>query len=261
MINHTFHLLCLCLLASCSNVDANLDSQKDTSHITIVLSKQNSSHSYRDFIEKADSVSNWRWVNAYDLSVEELELELSIARGIIMTGGVDIHPGRYGSPKDTIKCGTIDLRRDDLETLLLQHVEKSGIPCLGICRGLQFMNVYFGGSLHPNIPDTLSNIHRGSDGHSTEHAIMLGKTIGAIEIDSENIYPTISNHHQGISRLANEMEAWAHAPDGLIEGIRHKDTVAYPFFIGVQWHPERSGDTNSLGLPVGIGFINAVLND
>ena len=55
------------------------------------------------------------------------------------------------------------------------------------------------------------------------------------------------------------MEVWAIAPDGLIEGIRHSDTIRHPFFIGVQWHPERSGTSNSLATPLGVGFVNAVI--
>ena len=229
--------------------------------VTIILSKQNNQQSYRKFIEQIDSTINWRWINAYETPLNILEKELKQADGIIMTGGADIHPGRYSQEGDTIRCGAIDVHRDSIEHILLDHVVNSGIPCLGVCRGLQFMNVYFGGSLHPHLPDTLSTMHRGDDGYATEHKIYLTKNLGALNIQTENISAPVSNHHQGISRLANVMEAWAIAPDGLIEGIRHSDTIRYPFFIGVQWHPERSGISNSLATPLGVGFINAVLND
>ena len=72
---------------------------------------------------------------------------------------------------------------------------------------------------------------------------------------------TVSHHHQGISRLADNLEAWAIAPDGLIEGIRHPDTTHYPFFIGVQWHPERSDPSGSLASPIAAGFLRAILNE
>ena len=123
------------------------------------------------------------------------------------------------------------------------------------------MNVHLGGSLHPNLPDTLSNIHRGKDGSATIHEVYVTKKLGAIEIQHDNISAPVSNHHQGISRLADDLEVWAIAPDGLIEGIRHSDTTKYPFFIGVQWHPERSDPSNSLAIPIGVGFLKAALND
>jgi gamma-glutamyl-gamma-aminobutyrate hydrolase PuuD len=116
-----------------------------------------------------------------------------------------------------------------------------------------------GGSLHPHLPDTLSNIHRGLS-RDVNHPIEIVKNIGVFEINVADISDPVSNHHQGISRLAEDLEVWAIAPDGLAEGVRHKDTIAYPFFIGVQWHPERSGDVNSLAIPIGEGFLKYVLN-
>ena len=154
-----FSVIFICVFASCSD---DTDYIKDTPQsVTIVLSKQNSSSSYRNFIEEIDTTISISWVNAYTLSLSQLAVELEKADGIIMTGGVDIHPGRYSQEGDTIRCGAIDVHRDSIEHILLDHVVNSGIPCLGVCRGLQFMNVYFGGSLHPHLPDTLSNIHRG----------------------------------------------------------------------------------------------------
>lgn len=123
------------------------------------------------------------------------------------------------------------------------------------------MNVYMGGSLHPHLPDTLSDIHRGKDGNSTEHEIYVTQKLGALDIKPGNKSATVSHHHQGISRLADNLEAWAIAPDGLIEAIRHSDTTSHPFFIGVQWHPERSNPSGSLATPIGVGFLKAVLDE
>ena len=254
-----FSVFFICVFASCGD---NNDHVKETPRsVTIILSKQNSSSSYRHFIENIDPTIKINWINAYTTPLSQLTVELEDADGIILTGGVDIHPGLYGNAFDTIRCGTIDSKRDELETTLLDHALESGTPCLGICRGLQFMNVYMGGSLHPHLPDTLSDIHRGKNGQSTEHEIYVTKALGAININRGNKSATVSNHHQGISRLAENLEAWAFAPDGLIEGIRHSDTTYYPFFIGVQWHPERSNPSGSLATPIGNGFLKAVLNN
>ena len=254
-----FSVFFICVFASCGD---NNDHVKETPRsVTIILSKQNSSSSYRHFIENIDPTIKINWINAYTTPLSQLTVELEDADGIILTGGVDIHPGLYGNAFDTIRCGTIDSKRDELETTLLDHALESGTPCLGVCRGLQFMNVYMGGSLHPHLPDTLSDIHRGKNGQSTEHEIYVTKALGAIDINRGNKSATVSNHHQGISRLAENLEAWAFAPDGLIEGIRHSDTTYYPFFIGVQWHPERSNPSGSLATPIGNGFLKAVLNN
>ena len=254
-----FSVFFICAFAS--SCDYNDHVKETPRSVTIVLSKQNSSSSYRNFIEKIDTTITINWINAYTTPLSQLTVDLEHADGIILTGGVDIHPGLYGKSFDTIRCGTIDIHRDELETILLDYALETGTPCLGVCRGLQFMNVHLGGSLHPNLPDTLSNIHRGKDGHSTEHDIYVTQKLGAIDIPRGNKSATVSNHHQGISRLADDLEVWAVAPDGLIEGIRHSDTTSHPFFIGVQWHPERSDPASSLATPVGVGFLKAVLNE
>jgi len=252
-----FLVFFICIFSACS--DSNYSLKEKPQSITIVLSKPNSSSSYRNFIEKLDTTIEINWVNAYNTPLSQLALELENVDGIIMTGGVDIHPGLYGNSFDTIRCGTIDIVRDELEGVLLDYALENGTPCLGVCRGLQFMNVHLGGSLHPNLPDTLSSIHRGLSG-AVKHPIEIVKNIGVFEINISEILDPVSNHHQGISRLAEDLEVWAIAPDGLAEGVRHKDTIAHPFFVGVQWHPERSGDVNSLAIPIGEGFLKYVLN-
>ena len=100
-------------------------------------------------------------MNAYTIPLSELDQELENADGIIMTGGVDIHPGLYDNAFDTIRCGTIDIRRDELEGALLDYALESGTPCLGDLPGSSIHERTLGRSLHPNLPDTLSNIHRG----------------------------------------------------------------------------------------------------
>lgn len=255
-IRYTYIFL---LALACYSCDVrNVSITEKQNQITIVLSKPNSSDSYRNFIERIDTTIQINWVSAYSTPLNQLSTILEQADGIILTGGVDIHPSLYGNSFDTIRCGTIDTVRDEIETKILDYALHRKIPCLGICRGLQIMNVHMGGSLHSHLPDTLSHIHRGHSGAVT-HPIKITKNIGVLEIDVTDILDPVSNHHQGISRLAKELEVWAVAPDGLSEGVRHKDTIAHPFFVGVQWHPEKSGDINALGVPIGEGFLTSVL--
>lgn len=239
-------------LASCNFLNT------EPTTLSIILSKQNSSNSCQEFIERLDTTLEWRWVDAYSLTATELHYELNHASGIIMTGGVDIHPGEYGSAADTVRCGTIDLYRDKVEVQILEFVDSTKMPCLGVCRGLQIMNVYAGGTLHPHLPDTLSEIHRGSDG-ATIHSIEITKSLGLFPINKGDTDDVVSNHHQGISRLGEELEVWAVSEDGLSEGIRKIDTLSHPFYIGVQWHPERMEKGDLLSDPIGISFIEAII--
>lgn len=123
------------------------------------------------------------------------------------------------------------------------------------------MNVHNGGTLHAHLPDVLgTDAHRaGAEGNSrdTLHAVIAGSTADFIGIERETTSEVISHHHQGIHHLGEGVEAWAYASDGLIEGIRRADTMQFPFYVGVQWHPERSPINQPLVEPVGRHFVDA----
>ena len=247
---YTYFLFLLVSLASCSNDDGHI----------IVLSKENSQRSCAQFIQRLDTNLVWTFINAYELSDTELEEALASADGIIMTGGADIHPANYSSAADTVKCSTIDTKRDLIEYAILAHVDRTGVPCIGFCRGLQIMNVYGGGSLHLHLPDTLSSIHRGPEG-ATSHFVQVTRHIASVDLAKNSYNKIVSNHHQGISMLSRDFDAWAFSEDGLIEGIRHSDTTAYPFYVGVQWHPERCKPGNEFDEQIGRSFIEAVISE
>ena len=122
------------------------------------------------------------------------------------------------------------------------------------------MNVYNGGSLHLHLPDTLSSIHRGPEGKTT-HTINVTKHISSVDIPVGQMNKIVSNHHQGISKLGDGLEVWATSPDGLSEGIRRSDTLNYPFYIGVQWHPELCEPGNKFDESIGQSFINALISE
>ena len=117
-----FSLLLILFLASCQ---AN-----NKPHILPPLSfLRNLKQNCQRYFERIDSTLEFRFVNAYNLSSDSLEIELGLAHGIILTGGADINPARYGADADTIKCGSIDNKRDSIEFRLLSHV-KNSTPCL-----------------------------------------------------------------------------------------------------------------------------------
>lgn len=253
-------LSCLALCFSCSTPTAPAAQSAAADTLHIVASRLFDSRTYEDFLEPLARPAVIQWHNASELSDSTLRAALEIADGVLMTGGADIHPGRYGNAADTARCGTIEVERDRIESALLAAVDSLHLPCLGICRGLQFMNIHNGGTLHAHLPDVFgTDAHRGGvegDSRDTLHAIQaraefLGVTHPAVSA-------VVSHHHQGINRLGDGLEAWAYAPDGLVEGIRRSDTVAYPCYVGVQWHPERSPAGQALVEPVGQYFIGAM---
>lgn len=229
--------------------------------MVVVASRLWESRTYQDFLEPLAAPNVVRWINASDLPLDSLLPALAEADGVLLTGGADIHPLRYSQGADTARCGAIDVARDSLESRLLTWVDARHTPCLGICRGMQFMNVHGGGSLHPHLPDVLhTDAHRAGregDSRDTLHTVRATRSWAA-GIASGDRSEVVSHHHQGVDRLAEGLEVWAVAPDGLVEGVRARDTATFPFYVGVQWHPERSAPGQPLVDLVGRAFVSAM---
>jgi putative glutamine amidotransferase len=162
--------------------------------------------------------------------VEALDVQ-----GIVLTGGGDLDPARYGQPNQGTETESIALDRDETEFRLLDFATRRRLPVLGICRGFQVINVYFGGQLVQDIPSQLRSpvVHDGNPSHPvTVIDARFERVIGADHLD------TNSHHHQGVTSnlLAPEVEAFAYSEaDRIIEGIVH---TRYPV-IATQWHPEK----------------------
>ena len=237
-----------------------------TDSATVILSKYYASRNYRNWLGRLnDSLGGppIRFVQAYGMDSLALESEIADAAAIVLTGGEDIHPGRYDQPDDTVRCGRIDVERDRVEHLLLDVVKATGTPCLGVCRGLQVMNVHGGGTLRPHLPDDGFEGHRGGapgDTRDTLHAVVVTApwSHGSGHWHAGETASVVSHHHQGIGMLAPGFIAWAEAPDGLIEGVRWADTASVSYLVGVQYHPERSLGGSSLTDGLGVGLLEAV---
>ncbi|MFG1702981.1 gamma-glutamyl-gamma-aminobutyrate hydrolase family protein [Nonomuraea sp. M3C6] len=159
--------------------------------------------------------------------------------GLILAGGGDIDPARYGEPPHD-RTGYIRKFRDEAEFALLTEALDAGLPFLGICRGLQVLNVALGGTLHQHLPDVV-----GHAGHSPEPGrfgplpiiakpgTRLAKALGTDPVTVPHY------HHQAIDRLAPGLTATATADDGTIEAVE-PDSGA--FTMAVQWHPEAAED-------------------
>lgn len=161
--------------------------------------------------------------------------------GLVLHGGADVWPGSYGEePLDERWQG--DRIRDEYDKALLAAFEKQGKPVFGVCRGLQLLNVAYGGTLYQDIntqvPDSF--VHRDAkiydlNYHSVD--IRQGSRLSALYPGVERVRVN-SIHHQAIKDLAGEFEAEAFSvTDGLVEAIRRKDT-SKSYIAAVQWHPE-----------------------
>ncbi|MGB1384710.1 MAG: gamma-glutamyl-gamma-aminobutyrate hydrolase family protein [Flavobacteriales bacterium] len=243
----------------CSTPDIRSSRVQSPDTLTVLASRLFASRTYETYLDSLAHPTILRWVNASSLDSVSLQEALSQANGVLLTGGADIHPSRYHQTADTMLCGDIDVERDALEHQLLEGVHRLRLPVLGICRGLQHMNVFEGGNLHPHLPLVLgSDAHRaGTEGNSrdTLHWVSAMLDLEDMGIHVSDSSLVVSHHHQGIDRLAPELEAWATSPDGLIEGIRHGDLSSFPCYVGVQWHPERSPTEQPLVESMGRFFV------
>ena len=162
--------------------------------------------------------------------------------GLLFTGGRDLQPARYGQAPHA-EAALLDPRREawDME-LLARALATPGLPILGICLGLQQLNVALGGTLTQHVPDLGRGLeHRAPKTGDLLHAatVRAGTRLAAI-LGAGSIEVT-TRHHQAVDRVAPDAVVAALAPDGLVEAI--EGPSADRFVVGVQWHPERNPES------------------
>jgi len=184
--------------------------------------------------------------------------------GLLLTGGGDVDPSKYGEVRHQRFSPTVETGRDDFELALIKMAQERQMPILAICRGIQVLNVARGGTLVQDIPSQVP----GALSHQLEvpphqpmefaHEVWIDKDTLLAKLMRERLTDTDacnvnSRHHQAVRQVAPGLVASATAPDGVIEAI---EDPAAKFCLGVQWHPENFFRTGEFR-PLFEGFLHA----
>ena len=188
---------------------------------------------------------------------------LSGIDGLLLTGGGDVDPARYGEVADP-SVAEVDVPRDEFEIGLVLEARRRDLPILAICRGIQVLNVAAGGTLVQDIPSQVKGALEHylavpqHESYALAHEVWLDKDTLLARLMLERLSDTDSfdvnsRHHQAIKQLAPGLQSSATAPDGVIEAIEAPDAR---FVLGVQWHPENFWRTGEFR-PLFEGFLEA----
>jgi len=169
------------------------------------------------------------------LAADRAGAALAAVRGLVLTGGEDVAPARYGAAPHP-RLGDVDPVRDAAELALIAAARARGLPILAICRGIQILNVALGGTLYQDLDSERPgpvphNDETGRHPVHVEAGSLLERTLGTRSASVN------SRHHQAIRDLAPGLKAVAWADDGIIEGAEPSDAKE-PWMVAVQWHPE-----------------------
>ncbi len=195
--------------------------------------------------------------------------QLDECDGLVLSGGIDIHPSFYNGAEVYPHADEFNMVRDVFEVGVFERAKMKGIPILAICRGQQLVNAVLGGTLVQDLGACLNKIHRVesgvpdhlmSDEPSPAPALHLDKIHGVsvvagtllAEIVGGEAYRGVVNsaHHQALDRVASDLKVNCFADDGTIEGVEWADPKGRPWMMCVQWHPERMFVAGLEGMPL-----------
>lgn len=207
---------------------------------TAITRSNSSFQKYLDWLEKYEfpyAVLDWE-ANNFD--------EIRDCSSLILTGGADVFPEFYNDWEDGKNRGDYIPERDGFEFRVLDYAIDNNYPVLGICRGLQLINCRLKGSLISDIETIRGSNHRKiSQAEDRMHNVTVkdGTLLKSIVGNTSGVIN--SSHHQAIDRLGEGLMVSAKADDGIIEAVEWEEKSGKPFFLAVQWHPERFPDSNS----------------
>jgi len=193
----------------------------------------------KEIADKKETYKNYfKWIErggAQPIALfTDEEINLQNLKGLLFSGGGDVDPSLYGE-KNRHSRGVIR-SRDEMEISLLKEALRRGIPVLAICRGIQLINVALGGNLFQDLPVELGiSSHRGKRGDAV-HKIKVENEPNLLSIMGINEIEVNSSHHQAVKNVGEGLTIIAKSEDGIIEALEYSE---HPFFLAVQWHPER----------------------
>lgn len=168
-----------------------------------------------------------RWIEMDD---PDLEAKTCACDGLLLPGGDDIDPSRYGAARSE-KCGKSSALRDEAEWRMLRAFLPTGKPIFCVCRGVQVLNAFCGGTLHQDIPNHSDFKTRATGCHNV--TLTPGTLLSGILEDNEVFVNSL--HHQAADQIAPNLIVSARSTDGTVEAL---ELEGHPFCLGVQWHPE-----------------------
>ncbi|MGE5227394.1 MAG: GrpB family protein, partial [Planctomycetaceae bacterium] len=193
---------------------------------------------YLDALRRADA----RTAIVSPGEVGEPEELLAPFDGLLLVGGGDVDPARYGAEPEGVHLYGVEPDRDAFEIALLLAAERMKMPVLCICRGMQVMNVAFGGTLAQHLPGVPGLLAHGvpTAGTGSMHDVAVEKASRLYATTKTSVLACSSHHHQGVDRVGEGLLVSGRSPDGLVEAIEREASFdgVDSWIVGVQWHPE-----------------------
>ena len=191
-----------------------------------------------------------KWIHRVNPSVEFVKLSYHLKNadkvkeidGLLLTGGGDVHPGLYGREEKIDLVEEVNEMRDSFEFDVIGKALDQELPILGICRGIQIMNVFLGGTLIVDLPTDGFRNHVERDGIGHRHALNVIPHSLLEAISGRGARKVNSIHHQAIDEVGKGLMVSSKSDDGVVESLEWILKDRMPFLLLVQWHPERMAD-------------------
>jgi putative glutamine amidotransferase len=213
---------------------------------------------YRKWVESESGVKVVK-LSMYSKNADETD----DCDGVIFSGGEDLHPKLYGKPEFELDYGLKEIipERDQFEYEVIAKAFTSKKPVLGICRGLQLINVFLGGTLVPDIPAVLeSTAHGKKNGVDQTHFIRVVTNTLLYNICGQELGTVNSAHHQSADKPGDLLKISAYSEPSIVEAMEWKDPLNKSWLLMIQWHPERMSDPSStFSAAVKTAFLDACL--
>ena len=188
------------------------------------------------------------WIHSVDKSVEVVKFShkakgsarVSDLDGMLLTGGGDVHPKFYGMEQQASRTSDVNEQRDLFEFEIIEQALSSDLPLLGVCRGMQVVNVSLGGSLFTDLVSEGYGSHESPKGKERRHRISIAPH-SLLRVLAERTEQDVNSyHHQAVQKLGQGLVPSAVSEDGVVEAAEWAIKDGMPFLMLVQWHPERS---------------------